>query len=149
MQVLDPRVRCNSCGEPLPDARVTVCPGCGADLGVVGTRSEVRGWAVTRRRGRRRFVWVRSVLGWGGLAALFSCAGTAVVRRAVDPAEYALAAAPWLVAGYVLGRVQWAAAEREYAAWTAGRGAAEPIAAADPARPSASGDHSAHGGPGS
>jgi hypothetical protein len=131
MPLLDPRERCNNCGTLLPRPGAGVCPGCGGALAAIGTRSELRGWAVTRRRGRGWYVWVRSVLGWGGLAALTSCVGTAVVRGAAAPAEYALAAAPWLVAGYVLGRVQWSAAEREFAAWAAEPGSAEPGAAAD------------------
>ncbi len=131
MSWLDPRVRCNHCGIPFAEGSAAVCPGCGAALAEVGTQSELRDWGVTRQRGRRWFVWVRCVLGVGGFLALISCATTAAVRRSTDPVEYLIFSVPWLVGWYVIGRLHWRGAEREYAAWVAGGVAAEPSAPAD------------------
>jgi hypothetical protein len=132
MPWLNPNVRCNCCGTQFAECSATQCPGCGADLARVGTRSELRDWGSTRRRGRGWFLWVRCVLGSGGLLALAGCVAIAVGRRSADPIDYVVASVPWLVAWYVIGEMWWRGAEREYAAWIAGSGTAETSAPPEP-----------------
>lgn len=121
MQWFDPRIRCNRCGYPFADTGLKQCPSCQADLAEVGTTSEVEEWGRTRLRGRSRYIWVRSVLLWGGLLAVTSCGALAIVRGSTDPVSYLLASVPWLIGGYVLGHVTWRVSEREYESLTARR----------------------------
>jgi hypothetical protein len=113
MPWLDPRVRCHGCGAVLPPGEQTRCPTCAADLAQVGTWSELQEWGLTRQRGRLRFMCQRVAL--FGLGAVAAC-GVIAWRGDMHPVAYALTAL-WPVGGYVIGRLYWRGAEREYATW--------------------------------
>ncbi len=113
MPWLDPEVRCNNCGTRVAAESLATCPQCGADLGAVGTQSELREWGRTRQRGRARFLWW-SMLAWFVVAGV-QC-GVFAMRGITDPVVYTFSGV-WPAAGYIIGRWKWRSAEREYDAW--------------------------------
>lgn len=119
MSHLDPRLRCGRCGTPFDDEPAAACPRCGADPAAVGSSSELRDWAVTRREGRTRYVWRRWVLLYGGGLTVSKWAIMTVMGER-DPMKYAFELT-WPLLGYLVGRQRWRESEREYAAWSAGR----------------------------
>lgn len=73
-------------------------------------------WAVTRQKGRTRFVLLNGVLGWGVSVAV----GWSVAMTAVNgqwdrfPLTFLIAIVGFPVGGYVMERFLWAQQEREF-----------------------------------
>lgn len=115
MAVLSTQVRCNRCGARLSEPRLAECPSCHSDLAQAGVWSELLEWGETRQMGRTRYVWLRGVLGHGGLMALGTSLGVLLFGDMPLLANIWLVGAS-LVGGYCLGRWYWQSAEREYQA---------------------------------
>ena len=115
MHWLDPRVRCNKCGDILRDDDQSRCLGCNADFAEVGTWCEVQEWDETRKQGQTRYIWRGWVLGWGGLLATIYTAPM-LWRGETDLVPYAINVM-YFLGGYIIGRQKWRGAEQEYAAW--------------------------------
>jgi hypothetical protein len=113
MGALNPQLRCNNCGARLRGGAVGACPTCHRDLAEIGAWSELQDWGKTRQVGFVRYVWLRWVLGWGGLLALGMSLGL-FLRGATPWPVYVWVVSSSLVAGFCLGWWYWQAAEREY-----------------------------------
>jgi hypothetical protein len=111
---LDTQLRCKRCGSRLPDGQEPVqCLKCHTNLAQTGVYSELLAWAKTRELGRISYIWLRWVLGWGGLLALGFSLGC-YLRGETSPALYFALWLASLLAGYCAGSLYWRAAEREY-----------------------------------
>jgi hypothetical protein len=81
--------------------------------------AEATKWSEIRARGRRRFILIRGVLGWGVLTAiLLSIVGHVFLQ---GPAPFlgrlAISLALFPVGGIYVGTHSWSAGERRYFAW--------------------------------
>jgi hypothetical protein len=74
-------------------------------------------WAKVRRKGARRFVFVKGGAMYGGLMFLFTALVSPYVRGATDmltPAALVTNAAVWIVAGLAWGALTWHFCERNF-----------------------------------
>lgn len=76
-------------------------------------RRSHRRWEEIRGKGRRRYIWTRGVLGWGGLMAFGFCLGQFFFSR-FPPAEAAVTIALCAAGGYLMGVVKWKHNEEAY-----------------------------------
>lgn len=89
------------------------CPSCHSHLEQANKWSERTEWARTRNTGRTRYIFLRWVIGWGGLFAFAMSLGFLL-----KGASWPVVVYTWCVslpAGYLMGVFYWRAAEREYA----------------------------------
>jgi hypothetical protein len=113
MAILNTTVRCNLCGVRLPEEDIAECPSCHRHLAQADKWSERTAWARTRKAGRTRYIFLRWVIGWGGLFSLAMSLGFLL-----KGARWPVFVYTWsigLLAGYLMGVFYWRAAEREYA----------------------------------
>jgi hypothetical protein len=72
-----------------------------------------RRWERVRARGRRRYIWTRGVLGWGGLMTLGFCLGN-WLNDGFDFAPAAATTGLCAAGGYFMGVVKWKHNEEAY-----------------------------------
>jgi fatty acid desaturase len=114
MGVLSTQLRCKRCGAKVPNRETPQCWSCRADLAEVGLWSELQEWTKTRQMGRKRFIWRRGVLGWGGVFAL--AMGLPYLFQGQPLVVFAWIVPYCLIAGFFLGKSYWRDAESEYSA---------------------------------
>ena len=114
MGVLSRRSRCIRCGVRVPEPVPVQCPNCQSDLAQVGTWSELREWAETRKLGRTQYVWRHWLFCWAFLAIAWSLGAFFSGNRVLI--AYVWIVSVSLTGGYILGQRFWNSAEREYQA---------------------------------
>ena len=82
------------------------------------TQAQADNWERIRRRGRRRFILVRGVLGWGVLTAVLWSALMAFLGMGVGfLGNLAVAIVLFPIGGLAFGAWAWSIGERKYAQW--------------------------------
>ena len=79
------------------------------------TENQREKWEKTRAKGRAHFIWVRGVLAWGGLTAIFWSAFMGFVIGDAAPLSFLVVAiAIFPIGGYFWGIWVWEIGERKY-----------------------------------